>query len=499
MAKKQKTLIFVGSAPLSKDFSAFIDSCDCVVRFNNCKNYGRNTGTKTDLLVLNNSGNPDTMRTLRFMLEPRTEAEVNRKLPYLHRAQEVLFARPPASFLADFVKTRIQQGPLKENELSELRPNRDLAAEITAAQQIPAKKTSPLPSEEFYCDVWDKLLAFGSTDAFAPSTGIMGIERVLNNPRFAEHRKFVTGFSWNMWEGHPAELERQLVLSYSERGIIKFLSPHRARLAQWKKRLSLKAWVKSTPVLYDRLLPIILRCRKPLRTIFRPDPKFELQRFKRLCRQLPQRTPDPFFVKIGANDGTTGDPCSRILLKNPRWKGLLIEPVPYCFEKLKTNFADPNRFILEPVAIGAEAGKALFYYVSEAARDHLPDLPGWHDKLGSFDRNHILKFLDGALEPFIVEHPLDVQTLTDVLARNDIQHIDLLHIDTEGHDFEILKTVNFEAFCPVLIFLEYNHLSEQDNAELCRFLRSNGYSVHNAGRDYLAIHKRKARRLRLYA
>ena len=66
------------------------------------------------------------------------------------------------------------------------------------------------------------------------------------------------------------------------------------------------------------------------------------------------------FVKVGAHDGITGDPCSDILLANTQWKGLLIEPVPYNFERLKANFQDSQRFCLEQVAVGAIAGKAIY-------------------------------------------------------------------------------------------------------------------------------------------
>ena len=84
-------------------------------------------------------------------------------------------------------------------------------------------------------------------------------------------------------------------------------------------------------------------------------------RFRHFCQSLPEMTAHPFFVKVGANDGVTGDPCSDILLASSRWKGLLIEPVPYCFNLLKRNFGDPARFSLEQVAIGAKMGEASFY------------------------------------------------------------------------------------------------------------------------------------------
>ena len=33
-----------------------------------------------------------------------------------------------------------------------------------------------------------------------------------------------------------------------------------------------------------------------------------LERFRRYCSYLPEVAPEPVFVKIGANDGITGDP-----------------------------------------------------------------------------------------------------------------------------------------------------------------------------------------------
>ena len=115
---------------------------------------------------------------------------------------------------------------------------------------------------------------------------------------------------------------------------------------------------------------------------------------RRYCSCLPQVVPEPAFVKVGANDGITGDPCSDILLSNKRWKGLLIEPVPYCFDRLRATFHDGQRFFLEQVAIGATAGEATFYYVDQKALESMPNLPSRFDQLGSFDKSHIVKHLN---------------------------------------------------------------------------------------------------------
>ena len=248
-----------------------------------------------------------------------------------------------------------------------------------------------------------------------------------------------------------------------------------------------KAAIKSMPVAY-----------KILSLLRRPKPAYcrlALKRFRQYCSDLPALAPEPVFVKVGANDGITGDPCSDILLANNKWKGLFIEPVPYCIDRLKANFHDSTRFSIEQVAIGSTAGTKTFYYVDQAASDILPNLPVWFDQLGSFDKNHILKHLDGILAPFLLECSIEVSTLSDVLSRNGIRDFHLLQIDTEGYDYEVLKTLDFANHAPVMIFVEHRHLPSTQRKEMLRLLRKHGYSVRDCGSDYFAINNEANKRL----
>jgi FkbM family methyltransferase len=212
----------------------------------------------------------------------------------------------------------------------------------------------------------------------------------------------------------------------------------------------------------------------------------EVADFRSYCLDLSRMVPEPVFVKVGANDGITGDPCSDILLANTNWRGLLIEPVPYCFDRLKANFQDSQRFCWEQVAIGVQAGHTSFYYVDAKASQALSGLPPWFDQLGSFDRNHIVKHLNGRLEPFIIECKVEVCPLSEVLTRNRIQDVHLLHVDAEGHDYEVLKTLDFAQHSPTAIFVEHRHLSFAQRTEMLRLLHKHGYSVRDCGADYFA-------------
>lgn len=252
-----------------------------------------------------------------------------------------------------------------------------------------------------------------------------------------------------------------------------------------------KAAIKAIPVAHKILLPVVELIRLPKHARF----KRALKRLRQYCSDLPQFVAEPVFVKVGANDGITGDPCSDILLANNKWKGLLVEPVPYCCDRLRANFHDSRRFSIEQVAIGATTGKKTFYYVDQAAYDLIPDLPHWFDQLGSFDKNHIVKHLNAKLEPFIIQCAIDVSPLSDVLNRNGIRDFHLLHIDTEGYDYEVLKTLDFASHAPVAIFVEHRHLPGDQKKEMLRLLRQHRYSVRDCGGDYFAINKEANKRL----
>ncbi len=215
-----------------------------------------------------------------------------------------------------------------------------------------------------------------------------------------------------------------------------------------------------------------------------------------VCRELPSIKGKPVLVKVGANDGITCDPFCDLLKEETGWRALFVEPVPYCVERLKANFPDRERFMIEEVAIGLVSGKAPFYYVDPKARHDMPDLPVWFDQFGSFDRGHIVKQFAGALEPYIIQRDVETRTLAHMLEAHGIGDPDLLQIDTEGYDYQVLKSLDIARHTPLILFVEHKHLDHNDKKGMHRLLRNNGYVVHECGDDYIAVNWKAIKTLR---
>lgn len=197
-----------------------------------------------------------------------------------------------------------------------------------------------------------------------------------------------------------------------------------------------------------------------------------------------------FIVQVGANDGRTGDPIFNLIQKNPAWEVVFVEPVPFLFERLRENYGMSARFRFENLAIGEARGLMPFHYVSEQAVRDMPELPEWHDQLGSFDRNHITKHVGSRLDPYIVSVDVPVVPLNELLDKHGVASIDLLHLDTEGHDWRILKHLDLERFKVKTILFEHKHLECSAKAEAKAKLGAY-FTIKDLGNEYLCVEKLK--------
>jgi FkbM family methyltransferase len=217
-----------------------------------------------------------------------------------------------------------------------------------------------------------------------------------------------------------------------------------------------------------RLIPFLMKLS---------DDIFHAPRWRRLEQALLESSAgrgDYFFVQIGANDGVTHDRLNAFILDGD-WAGILVEPVPYYFQKLQRTYAGRPKLLLENVAIATAESTRDIYRV----REGVTHLPAWVNGIASLDRQVLLnhKWAIPNIEDYIVTDQIHCVTLASVLRRHKVAHIDLLAIDTEGHDYEVIKQVDFHACKPRVITYEHKHLSKADRKDCEALLRRHDYTV----------------------
>jgi FkbM family methyltransferase len=192
------------------------------------------------------------------------------------------------------------------------------------------------------------------------------------------------------------------------------------------------------------------------------------------------------IIQIGSHIGNTrNDPIFNIV--NNDTKLILVEPVPYLFEQLKTNynkkFNNNHNIIFINKAVSNFIGEIEMTIPSE--KNDYSKLPSWASQLASVNSNHAVGHISNLLVEKII---VKTTTINDIVKEYNINHIDLLHTDTEGHDYTILMDYNFEIK-PKQIMFEHKHMDGlfkigRKYDELSHKLLSLGYiKIHQNSED----------------
>jgi FkbM family methyltransferase len=187
------------------------------------------------------------------------------------------------------------------------------------------------------------------------------------------------------------------------------------------------------------------------------------------------------LVQVGANDGVYGDLLCPFLERSDP-KGILIEPQTLPFRQLQARYGGRERLILLQAAIDSRAGARTLY----RCREHLVggEAAAFLSGLASFDRAQVVdaylrhaKRLGLGEDPdrAIVGETVPTLTLAAVLSDFGLERCDLLVIDTEGHDFEIIRTIDFARIRPAVLIYEHKHLGPSDRLACWRLLGAHGY------------------------
>lgn len=211
-----------------------------------------------------------------------------------------------------------------------------------------------------------------------------------------------------------------------------------------------------------------------------PDTQRPLER---MLRSYADSHPEATFVQVGAHDGTKMDPLRPIVLSSG-WRGVLVEPVPYVFARLKERYGGNPRLRLEQVAIAEDPGYADFFYVPEARGL-------WHsyDALGSFRRDVVVSHthLIPDIEDRVVSDKVECISFDHLCDRNGLDTVDMIQIDTEGYDLHILRMIDLARRRPDIVVFEHLHLNREERDEAAARFTAHDYELVSDGMDTMAV------------
>jgi FkbM family methyltransferase len=221
------------------------------------------------------------------------------------------------------------------------------------------------------------------------------------------------------------------------------------------------------------------------RWVYRRLPEFLLDTPTSRLREHFSERSRVTFVQIGAFDGLAGDPIRPLILENEDWTGVLIEPHPDAFERLQRNYIDQSqRLRFLNAAISDEPGERTLFYISEAEKESL-GLPDWSREIPSFDPEHLTKhFPQTKLK--LASHSVRTTTFEEAARLLPDEAVDVIVVDTEGHERAILDAIDFHRHRVQFVMFEHKHLSESDRWAVERKLQEHTFSLKRFDRDTVA-------------
>lgn len=167
-----------------------------------------------------------------------------------------------------------------------------------------------------------------------------------------------------------------------------------------------------------------------------------------------------FFIEIGAHDGISFS-NSLFFEKNRNWEGICIEPNPTVFDKLVKNRNSINL----NVCIGNSNDTVKFTQIVGCAEM----LSGVSNK---YDIRHLERIkkeisINGGEIKSIEVQMVCLETISQINGRC----IDFISIDTEGNEFDIVKSIDFKKICVRVLVIENNY----NDKNLAGFLRNKNY------------------------
>ena len=208
--------------------------------------------------------------------------------------------------------------------------------------------------------------------------------------------------------------------------------------------------------------------------------------FDKALHYLGKRGEKLFTLNIGSMDGVMFDELcgySRVY----GFKGLYVEPISYLFERLKKNIGNDNLF--ENSAISDYNGEIEMIMIDQEAIDkNIVDQCFYGMSAVYPPKNCLGREGDKqTVEKYGVKIKVPCITLETLLKKHSIQCVDVIKMDTEGHDYIIFRQIDFARYKPKVVRLEWINLTESEQKFVIDTFEKNHYVYNMSSQDIMAI------------
>lgn len=184
------------------------------------------------------------------------------------------------------------------------------------------------------------------------------------------------------------------------------------------------------------------------------------------------------IIQIGANKGNTDNDmvwamCEQAKPQSYKWNLILVEPNPYAMSILKKSYDKFENVRFVEAAVSNRRGSSYLYI------DNVDKAGHEGSQHASLNKSHLLKM--GHQKTDITSIQVSTILFEDLVNYN--QPVDLLQIDTEGHDFEILMSIDFNRHVVNRICYEYIHMTKKQHDAIINELRTFGYERKSVSQE----------------
>lgn len=161
-----------------------------------------------------------------------------------------------------------------------------------------------------------------------------------------------------------------------------------------------------------------------------------------------------FYLDVGANHGQLIS--NTFLLDKVGWRGICVEPIEQAGYEDRT-------CIVEREVVGSERGQQVeFQIATQSVLSGAHKFLGVHKNVASTAGSKVMK---------------NTTLLQDILVKHNAPtFIDFLSLDTEGSEFEILKSFPLDTYFFGHIAVEHN-MEEPKRSNIQKLLLGNGYEL----------------------